>query len=50
VHGVLALPAVRRDAVLTAWPIEGLAGVHCPRPSACWPVDALVLAERLVAA
>ncbi len=49
VHGVQALPIRWRSAVLTCVPVEGAPGVARPRPSSCWPVDALVLAERLVA-
>jgi ADP-ribosylglycohydrolase len=49
VHGVEALPLRWRAAVLSCVPVEGGPGVARPRPSSCWPVDALVLAERLVA-
>lgn len=49
VHGVLALPLRWRSAVLSCVPVEGAPGVHRPRPPPFWPVDALVLAERLVA-
>jgi ADP-ribosyl-[dinitrogen reductase] hydrolase len=49
VHGVEALPQRWRDAVLSCVPVEGAPGVARPRPSSCWAVDALVLAERLVA-
>ncbi|MBK9518390.1 MAG: ADP-ribosylglycohydrolase family protein [Anaeromyxobacter sp.] len=49
VHGVLALPLRWRSAVLSCVPVEGAPGVRRPRPPACWPVDALVLAERLAA-
>ncbi len=47
VHGREAIPAQWRDRVLTCRPIRGLAGVRHPRPRIDWPVDALVLAERL---
>jgi ADP-ribosylglycohydrolase/fructose-1,6-bisphosphatase/inositol monophosphatase family enzyme len=49
VHGVHALPLRWRSAVLSCFPVEGAPGVHRPRPSSCWAVDALMLAERLVA-
>jgi len=49
VHQIGALPARWRTAVLTCVPVQGGPGVKRPRPSACWPVDALVLAERLAA-
>ena len=50
VHGEGALPARRRLELLSCRPIAGLEGVRRPRPRACWPVDALVLAERLLVA
>ena len=46
--GRAAVPARWRDAVLSCRPIDGLRGVGRPRPRACWPVDALELAERLL--
>lgn len=49
VHGVEALPRRWRAAVLSCVPVEGAPLVARPRPSSCWPVDALVLAERLLA-
>jgi hypothetical protein len=48
VHGARALPPAWVDRVLTCRPIAGLPGVVRPRPRAYWPVDLLVLAERLV--
>jgi ADP-ribosyl-[dinitrogen reductase] hydrolase len=48
VHGVHALPRRWRAPVLSCFPVHGLVGCHRPRPPACWPVDALVVAERLV--
>ncbi len=48
VHGALAVPLRWRVAVLSCWPVDGAPGVNRPRPAACWPGDALVLAERLV--
>jgi len=50
VHGARRLPARWRLALLSCRPLDGLAGVEKPRPRACWPVDAEVLAERLLAA
>lgn len=47
VHGVLAVPARWRTAVLSCWPVAGAPGVKQPRPPTCWPGDALPLAERL---
>jgi ADP-ribosylglycohydrolase len=49
VHGVHALPLRWRNAVLSCVPVEGMPGCHRPRPPGCWPVDALVVAERLLA-
>ena len=49
-HGARKLPARWRLALLSCRPLEGLPGVEKPRPRACWPVDAEVLAERLLAA
>ncbi|MBK9169012.1 MAG: inositol monophosphatase [Bryobacterales bacterium] len=43
-----AIPRAQREQVLTCRPIAGLAGVTEPRPPACWPVDALIVAERLL--
>lgn len=48
VHGREAIPAGWRRMILTCRPVEGLTGVHRPRPRAFWPVDALELAERLL--
>jgi ADP-ribosylglycohydrolase len=48
VHGAAAVPAQWCDRILTCRPQHGLAGVRRPRPMDFWPVDALVLAERLV--
>lgn len=48
VHGREAIPWIWRDRVLTCRPIKGLPGVRRPRPRALWPVDAMVLAERLL--
>jgi len=43
-----ALPLQWRQALLSCRPLAGLAGVRRPRPRAFWPVDALVVAERLL--
>jgi ADP-ribosyl-[dinitrogen reductase] hydrolase len=50
VYGRDALPAQWTKSILSCRPISNLAGVGQPRPSRCWPVDALVLAERLLLA
>ena len=47
-HGRAALPTRAVERVLTCRPLAGAPGVVTPRPRACWPVDALVLAERLL--
>jgi ADP-ribosyl-[dinitrogen reductase] hydrolase len=49
VHGIHGLPLRWRNAVLTCFPVAGLPGCHRPRPPGCWAVDALVVAERLLA-
>jgi ADP-ribosylglycohydrolase/fructose-1,6-bisphosphatase/inositol monophosphatase family enzyme len=49
VHGVESVPARWRLPVLSCFPVAGAPGVARPRPPACWGVDALVLAERLLA-
>lgn len=36
------------DRVLSCRPISGITGVKRPRPEAFWPVDVLLLAERLL--
>lgn len=46
-HGAAAIPAAWRQAVLTCRSQQGGPGVQRPRPRALWPVDALILAERL---
>jgi len=48
-YGVHALPQRWRTAVLSCYPVAGAQGVHRPRPPGCWGVDALVVAERLLA-
>ena len=42
------IPAQWRERVLTCRPMAGLPGVKRPRPKTFFPVDALVLAERLL--
>jgi ADP-ribosylglycohydrolase/fructose-1,6-bisphosphatase/inositol monophosphatase family enzyme len=49
VHGVHGLPLRWRNAVLTCFPVAGMPGCQRPRPPSCWAVDALVVAERLLA-
>jgi ADP-ribosylglycohydrolase len=48
VHGRDAVPWRWCDRVLTCRAIEGFPGVRHARPHALWPVDVLVLAERLL--
>lgn len=50
VMGREAVPARWQRAVLSCRPMAGSSGVRRPRPATYWPVDALVLAERLVSA
>jgi ADP-ribosyl-[dinitrogen reductase] hydrolase len=47
-QGREAIPAQWRDRVTTCRSIAGLPGVRRPRPKAFHPVDAMVLAERLL--
>jgi ADP-ribosylglycohydrolase/Inositol monophosphatase family len=49
IHGAPAVPRQWQEAVLTCRPQAGVAGVRQPRPRAFWPVDALILSERLAA-
>jgi ADP-ribosylglycohydrolase len=46
VHGREAVPAQWRSMILSCRPVPPRA--HRPRPRACWPVDALEIAERLL--
>jgi fructose-1,6-bisphosphatase/inositol monophosphatase family enzyme/ADP-ribosylglycohydrolase len=48
VYGRDALPAHWRRMVLSCRPMPGQPGVKQPRPAQYWPVDALLLAERLL--
>jgi ADP-ribosylglycohydrolase len=48
VHGASAVPARWRDRLLACRPERGRPGVRRPRPRAFWPVDCLLVAERLV--
>jgi ADP-ribosyl-[dinitrogen reductase] hydrolase len=50
IHGASAVPDQWRRAVLSCRPQKGIAGIQQPRPRAFWPVDALVLSERLLVA
>jgi ADP-ribosylglycohydrolase len=47
-HGASAIPSQWRQALLTCRPQADAPGVLQPRPHAFWPVDALILAERLL--
>ncbi|MBS1875240.1 MAG: ADP-ribosylglycohydrolase family protein [Acidobacteria bacterium] len=47
VYGFRRFPAQWVDRVLTVRPLRGLPGVNRPRPTACWPTDAMYLAELL---
>ena len=49
IHGSRGVPPQWREAVLTCRPQAGIAGIEQPRPRAFWPVDALLLSERLAA-
>lgn len=49
VYGCDAIPSQWRDAVLNCRPEAGGANVINPRPKLFWPIDALELAERLIA-
>jgi len=48
VHGASAVPARWTETILSCQPTAGRAGVNRPRPKPFWPVDALLLARRLV--
>jgi ADP-ribosylglycohydrolase len=48
VHGRAAVPPAWRNAVLSCRPIAEASAVH-PRPVDLWPVDALEIAEELLA-
>jgi ADP-ribosyl-[dinitrogen reductase] hydrolase len=48
VYGRKAIPAAWLNRLLTCRPIQGLPGVCRPRPACYWPVDALIVAERLL--
>ncbi len=49
IHGSDAIPSQWRQAILTCRPQAGIPNVKRPRPPDFWPVDALTLAERLLA-
>ncbi len=48
VHGRSAVPAQWQERTLNCRPEAGRPEVHRPRPECFWPVDALVLAKRLL--
>jgi ADP-ribosylglycohydrolase len=50
VHGRDAIPKQWAERVLSCRPIGSLPSVRQPRPAPYWPVDALVLAEKLLKA
>lgn len=50
VYGRDAVPWRWVDRILTCRPIENLSGVHRPRPPCFWPVDAMILVDRLLTA
>ncbi len=50
VYGKAAIPARWLEAVQNCRPAAGADGVGQPRPEACWPVDAMELAQLLLAA
>jgi ADP-ribosylglycohydrolase/fructose-1,6-bisphosphatase/inositol monophosphatase family enzyme len=50
VHGRETVPQRWRRALAGCRPLRGEEGVRQPRPQTYWPVDALVLAERLLGA
>ena len=49
VHGLEAIPAQWRDKLLNCRPEAGMPHVRHPRPECFWPVDALHIAQCLVA-
>jgi ADP-ribosylglycohydrolase len=48
VHGREAVPARWVKKILSCRPLPGLPAVERPRPEPFWPVDALLMAERLL--
>jgi len=50
VYGRQTIPERWLKQLLCCRPIEGLGNVKRPRPSCYWPVDALIVAERLLQA
>jgi len=48
VHGRDAIPRQWFQSILTCRPLAGQPGVRRPRPNCFWPVDAMILAERLL--
>ena len=49
VHGLRSMPHQWVDRIATCRPLAGIPGVNRPRPMEYWPIDALSLAERLLA-
>ncbi|RRD70734.1 MULTISPECIES: ADP-ribosylglycohydrolase family protein [unclassified Desulfovibrio] len=49
VYGLNAIPAQWTNRIMNCRPKAGQPGVHRPRPECFWPVDALELAEQLIA-
>src|SRR5262249_44626135 len=50
VYGVQAIPRQWQQMVLSCRPLVDQPGVEQPRPALFWPIDALVLSERLLSA
>jgi ADP-ribosylglycohydrolase len=48
VYGCDAIPEQWFQSVLTCRPLAGQVDVRRPRPECFWPVDAMILAERLL--
>jgi ADP-ribosylglycohydrolase/fructose-1,6-bisphosphatase/inositol monophosphatase family enzyme len=48
VYGRDSIPDQWQQSVLTCRPMEGQPDIRRPRPECLWPVDAMILAERLL--
>jgi ADP-ribosyl-[dinitrogen reductase] hydrolase len=48
IYGREAVPEQWQKAVLNCQPLSGREGVHCLRPRCFWPMDVLVLAEKML--
>ena len=46
-YGLEAMPRQWREGILSCRPAKDRPDVHHPRPRPLWPVNALVLSERL---